>query len=1108
MRKQKKKFSRLFLSSMFVCSFTGYSSWIISYEKLNNFATPTTYAGTEEEVKPVAYIVGKESVKYTSIEKALSVATSGEIVTVIPPSLKNYNDLTGDNYNIATPDQVTYTIRRNCEIKAGVSLVFPTDQTTFSSVTDSTTLTTYISSMEKDDGTRGSTFSAATYGNLHPARYLRTTIDVADGVTLTNNGNLIVSGYLSGGTSGAGTIGQTSYSYSQIIMGINSKIVQSNSSANTYCFGYISERSANNGSSVSFESGSLYIPLIITDYKGFSFSWAMTNGAINTNRCSPFNQMEFRNIDSTVNISYNSSVYAIANFYVKYDTMSVNEHFLKTISLVGNTSSFFVQLNNTNYSSLTCKFDKSSTIEQIKIYGGMILNNMELKIEKSPLTVDLSTTNAFFPLSYHQNISLLAVTGQTSATFDITKQRVKCLPGSSISVDNSCTLKATELISYSSFYDGSIGNGKSSLYMGGSISYPLKEGATISVKTGGSISATNLAGTIYGDSNSISYTGNKTITSKEAWQYKSSGSYSPAWTIGDYLEIHEELNVVPYSYLADKKKIFAATSTFTNYNSFLPAYQVIANDSSDTQDVSTYQKVLFYDSITNYKINFINNIYKAYNYNTFYEKDATITYNSAKPIFGVINSVNSISNNSSGTNEFYTQSISISCSTPEVDGKVPLYVGKSISLVATLVDSTKIYNPVVTWSSSDSSVATVDQSGNVTGVKLGTTTITAKCDGITATYLATVIEAEEIVQMTSITITDADGKSSAVVAGSSDFGGSTTSNYNGQYSNGAAPVFTANIIPTGAPYKSILWTFSASGAGRQYVNDKTLAKETVSGQTTIAVHIVSGSGASDDKATLKCSVTDLNGKAYSATFVIDHKADAVCLLPDTLITMADGTYKKAIDVHTGDMAMAFNHEKGIFCPMLIIGNDHITEPARFHNIMNLFFSDGSQTRIAFEHGFFDIDLNKYVYLSEANYQDYLGHRFYGVKSNKDMAKKIVILDKVVITRGLTKICSPVTAQFFDIISDNMLSMAGGLKGLFNIFEYNPSTLQFDQKKKQADIKKYGLLSYSDFKDFFPKQIYDLLPCQYLGISIEKGLLTWEVFKGYVKKWGDQLKMNM
>ena len=90
----------------------------------------------------------------------------------------------------------------------------------------------------------------------------------------------------------------------------------------------------------------------------------------------------------------------------------------------------------------------------------------------------------------------------------------------------------------------------------------------------------------------------------------------------------------------------------------------------------------------------------------------------------------------------------------------------------------------------------------------------------------------------------------------------------------------------------------------------------------------------------------------------------------------------------------------------------------------------------------------------------------------------------------------------------MLSIAGGFAGLFDIFDYDPKTFAFDKGKMQADIQEYGLLTYKDFERFFPKEIYDLLPCKYLNISVGKGLITWDIFEGYMKKWKDQLMENM
>lgn len=77
-----------------------------------------------------------------------------------------------------------------------------------------------------------------------------------------------------------------------------------------------------------------------------------------------------------------------------------------------------------------------------------------------------------------------------------------------------------------------------------------------------------------------------------------------------------------------------------------------------------------------------------------------------------------------------------------------------------------------------------------------------------------------------------------------------------------------------------------------------------------------------------------------------------------------------------------------------------------------------------------------------------------------------------------------------------------------VFDYDSKTLAFDKGKMQADIRKYGLLTYKDFERFFPEEIYNLLPCKYLSVSVGKGLITWDIFEGYVKKWKDQLMENV
>lgn len=80
---------------------------------------------------------------------------------------------------------------------------------------------------------------------------------------------------------------------------------------------------------------------------------------------------------------------------------------------------------------------------------------------------------------------------------------------------------------------------------------------------------------------------------------------------------------------------------------------------------------------------------------------------------------------------------------------------------------------------------------------------------------------------------------------------------------------------------------------------------------------------------------------------------------------------------------------------------------------------------------------------------------------------------------------------------------------FRLLAVSPvSSISLITTLRQADIQEYGLLTYKDFERFFPKEIYDLLPCKYLNVSVGKGLITWDIFEGYVKKWKDQLMENM
>lgn len=228
-----------------------------------------------------------------------------------------------------------------------------------------------------------------------------------------------------------------------------------------------------------------------------------------------------------------------------------------------------------------------------------------------------------------------------------------------------------------------------------------------------------------------------------------------------------------------------------------------------------------------------------------------------------------------------------------------------------------------------------------------------------------------------------------------------------------------------------------------------------------------------------------------------------CILPSSLIMLPDGSHKQAGLLKPGDIVMSFNHETGRLEPTEIIINDDIDEPEQTYDVIHLIFDNGNETDIVYEHGFFDLTLNKYVYLHTYDACNFIGHEFVFFKNSNSQIERIKLI-QVIINKMVTRVCSPVTANNLNIISDNMLSMPGGITGLFNIFEYENESLKYNIKKKNEDIKKYGLLDYPSFDKYLSKELYDKLPCKYMAISIGKGFISWNTIQSYIDRWARRI----
>lgn len=230
-----------------------------------------------------------------------------------------------------------------------------------------------------------------------------------------------------------------------------------------------------------------------------------------------------------------------------------------------------------------------------------------------------------------------------------------------------------------------------------------------------------------------------------------------------------------------------------------------------------------------------------------------------------------------------------------------------------------------------------------------------------------------------------------------------------------------------------------------------------------------------------------------------------CIAAGTLITLADGTQKAVEDLTGNEMLLVWNLQTGQFdsAPILFIDSD----PAAEYSVINLYFSDGTQTKVISEHGFWDHDLNEYVYLDKDAAQ-YIGHWFNILSTDEDGSRvtEKVQLANVVIQNEYTVAYSPVTYGHLCYYVNGMLSMPGGIEGLFNIFEADAETMKYDEAQMQADIAQYGLFTYEEFAEIFPisEEVFEAFNGQYLKVAMGKGLIDAEGLQILIERYAEFL----
>jgi len=238
--------------------------------------------------------------------------------------------------------------------------------------------------------------------------------------------------------------------------------------------------------------------------------------------------------------------------------------------------------------------------------------------------------------------------------------------------------------------------------------------------------------------------------------------------------------------------------------------------------------------------------------------------------------------------------------------------------------------------------------------------------------------------------------------------------------------------------------------------------------------------------------TENGGKAWIKVYTKQESSGGGgCVSTGTMITLADGSQKAVEDLNQDDMLLVWNFYTGTFdtAPVSFL----ISHGEKLYDVLKLNFGDTIVDVIG-EHGFWDFDLNRYVYINIQNAQDYIGHRFakeYVDSNGVRQIKKVTLLSYTV-KEEYTNSFSPMSDLHLCIFANGMLAVSPETQGLVNYFDVVDGTLKYDETKMQNDILKYGLFDFEKYLEGkVSKEIFDSVNGQFLSIAISKGLISIE-----------------
>ena len=230
--------------------------------------------------------------------------------------------------------------------------------------------------------------------------------------------------------------------------------------------------------------------------------------------------------------------------------------------------------------------------------------------------------------------------------------------------------------------------------------------------------------------------------------------------------------------------------------------------------------------------------------------------------------------------------------------------------------------------------------------------------------------------------------------------------------------------------------------------------------------------------------------------------DDACLAPGTLITMADGSTKPVENIEAGDELLVWDMVRGAFDHSPVLFVEHNEESEK--EVIRLDFSDDTEIEFIFEHGFFDINANRYIYLHNLEEaKACIGHYFLKYDHNTKKHTKVKVI-KASAERRVTTTHSPCTIRHLCVYANGLLTMPGATAPFTNTFKINRKTHSYDTNDMFKCLRKYGYFTAIDFAEYLPADMFYAFQGEFLKVKIEKGETSIEEILALINRYAQYL----